>query len=52
MKELIETLRRNSIIKSLMDEFKKDFKNTYYDSTLKQKEMLIDYKDVIFRRWL
>ena len=52
MKELIETLRRNSIIKSLMDEFKKDFKNTYYDATLKQKEMLIDYRDVIFRRWL
>lgn len=52
MKELIETLRRNSIIKSLMDEFKKDFKNTYYDATLKQKEMMIDYRDVIFRRWL
>ena len=30
MKKLIETLRRNSIIKSLMDEFKKDFEDTYY----------------------
>ncbi len=52
MKKLIETLRRNSNIKSLIDEFKKDFENTYYDVTIKQKEMLINYRDVIFRKWL
>lgn len=52
MKELIEALRRNSIIKSLMDEFKKDFENAYYDVSIQEKEMMIEYRDVIFRRWL
>lgn len=52
MKELIETLRRNSIIKSLMDEFKKDFEDAYYDVSIQEKEMMIEYRDVIFRKWL
>lgn len=52
MKKLIETLRKNSIIKSLMDEFKKDFEEAYYDVDSKEKEIIIEYRDVIFRKWL
>ena len=52
MKKLIETLRRNSIIKSLMDEFKKDFEDTYYSLDIKEKEIMLDYRDIMFRKWL
>lgn len=52
MREVIGVLRRNSNVKSLIDEFQKDFKDTYYRLGHEQKESMINYRDTIFRKWL
>lgn len=52
MKEVIDYLKRNSNIKTLLNEFKKDFSDKYYELTLEQKEVMIDYADTFIRKWI
>lgn len=52
MKELIDILKRNSNIKKLLGEFKKDFADVYYGLKENEKSNMLDHRDIIYRKWL